>query len=184
MVENNISAIPILGPVTGTGSGTAAWFSMLDAVCVLVSMCKDGDKIPDDVLHHIPIDKLSRQTPAYKWFALPETATAYDAAKLMVDHDVSRVAVHVEGKPFVLRSIITDSRLNKVLLAAEVPSLKSVFHKSLRDLGLVGNKEPIWVSKEAPVIQAFEKMQKHGIRSVAVVEEDFVKDPKMVGQIR
>lgn len=178
MVENNISAIPVLGPVHETGS----WFSMLDAVCALITLAKDQETIPEEALK-LPIDKLSRQTSAYKFFALPETATAYDAAKWMVDHDVSRVAVHVEGKPLVLRSIITDSRLLKVLIAAEIPSRQSVFNKSLRDLGLVGNREPIWVSKEAPTIQAFEKMQKWGVRSVAVVEEDFVKDPKIVGMI-
>jgi hypothetical protein len=62
-------------------------------------------------------------------------------------------------------------RLIRLLLAGEGPSTRKLFNTSLRDLGLVGNREPIWVSKEAPAIQAFEKMRQHAVRSIAVVHE-------------
>jgi CBS domain-containing protein len=88
-----------------------------------------------------------------------------------------------KGEKGALATVITDTRLARVLLAAGGPDKDELWHQTLRERGLVGNREPIFVAKDAPVAQAFEKMAKNKVRAVCVIEKDFEESKRLCGMI-
>ncbi len=139
--------LAVLTLCTQGGQGSAEWFSLLDAVSVLVSLCEQSEQEHPNAPQPIPasalnlhVDKVAGQTKLYKWFTVTEDQSAYDAAKIIVDHEVARVAVVDAANPLNLRAVVTDSRLIRLLLAGEGPSTRRLFNSKLRDLGLVGNR--------------------------------------------
>lgn len=129
------------------------------------------------------LGQLAGQTKeSLKFVAVPSATNVYEVIKILLEHHIHRVATVGEGN--VLVGVLTDSRILRLLAATETNDKNHPFNKTLKELELVGNREPIWIAKDAPVIQAFEKMIKHRVRSVAVVEKDFVADKTtLCGQI-
>lgn len=133
---------------------------------------------------HLTIGSVVGQTKADKFLTIPNTATLLEVAKLMVNNQAHRVAVGLGEKHTTapLTTVISDSKLIRILLAATCEET-GPWKQTLRERGLVGNREPLCVAMDAPVIQAFEKMAKEGVRSIAVIERDFETTKKLIGVI-
>lgn len=160
------------------GKDVHQWFSMLDIVSVVMnsekmSKEKDGNgrvHIPKEILD-LKLGALAGQTKesGKKFVAIESKKTLLDAIKVLVENDVHRLAT--VGEKGALVGVLTDSRILKLLLATESNERTHPFNKSIKEHEMVGFRAPIWVAKDAPTSQAFDKMLKENVRSVAVIDK-------------
>ena len=144
-----------------------SWFTLLDAIVALSELAASGT-VPDEFMM-LPIGKIvpvEKTALGEEFVTIPSNKTLQEGIELMLEKQVHRVAVGFgeEHSTAPLVSVISDSRVARVLLAASSSDPATNWHKTIRERGLVGNREPIFVAKDAPVAQAFEKMQKEGVR--------------------
>jgi CBS domain-containing protein len=180
--QNGISSAPVIHSSAENEANVHSWFSILDCVVSAAELAKDG-AVPEDFfrMHVGQIAPVST-----KFVTVANSTILSEALKTMVKEDVHRVAVGLGEKgsgPTQLLSVITDSRAARLLLASASEESSQPWNQTLRERGLVGNREPIFIAKDAPVMQAFEKMRVHNVRSVAIIERDFEDEHVLCGVV-